>query len=464
MSEKEKHRILLVDDEPSITKALHRLLRNAGHDIEMCASGEQGLERLKQAPCDYALIITDQRMPGMSGAAFLEQAKEIAPDSIRFLLTGYSDLRAVEEAVNRGEIHRYFTKPWDDDVLIAQVEKALEAVALKRENVRLTSLIRQQNKQLYDLGVTLEKRVRQRTQALDMSNRELKSACRKLERSFLETIQFVLSLIETTDPAMGKYMRHAASLARQLGAYLGLAEHVIDQLEIAGLLHDTGLFGFPEELRHKSEYELAGDQLKMFQQHPVMAAVSFEAVENLTGISEMVLHHHECYDGSGFPSGLGGEDIPLPARILAAVSDYCRVMNYWPKTPREIIAKAASISRVAINLDGLSSVNEMLQKAAETILLHGVNQKYDAIVTAHLVKISRELVASEKRVKPGLTPVEELQPGMVLSQDLILNDGRVLLVASTALNAASIHSLRKVREKNLIPRTIPVAVPGAPNE
>ncbi len=109
---KYKHKLLLVDDEESIIKALYRIFRREGYEIDTASSGQEGLKALKEASKPFSLIISDQRMPGMTGAQFLEKAKKILPDVMRILLTGYSDMDAIVDAINKGEIHRYLTNPW----------------------------------------------------------------------------------------------------------------------------------------------------------------------------------------------------------------------------------------------------------------------------------------------------------------------------------------------------------------
>lgn len=103
MALKYKHRLLFVDDEPSITKSLQRLFRREGYEISTALSGKQGLEKLKEAEKPFSLIISDQRMPGMTGAQFLEKAKKIFPNAMRILLTGYSDMDAIVDAINKGD-------------------------------------------------------------------------------------------------------------------------------------------------------------------------------------------------------------------------------------------------------------------------------------------------------------------------------------------------------------------------
>ncbi|MFO1454395.1 MAG: response regulator [Lysobacterales bacterium] len=114
--------LLIVDDELSIGKALTRLLRRDGYHILVAGSGEQALEML--AMHRVQVIISDQRMPGMSGTELLDKVKILYPDTIRMVLSGYTDLNVITESVNRGAVFRFLTKPWDDDNLRAQVRDA----------------------------------------------------------------------------------------------------------------------------------------------------------------------------------------------------------------------------------------------------------------------------------------------------------------------------------------------------
>ena len=126
MTPDKSYTLLVVDDEVSITRALQRLFRKEGYHILTAQSGGEGLTLLQAESRNVALIISDQRMPGMSGDQFLEKARKIAPDAMRFLLTGYADMEAVIKAVNNGGINRYLTKPWNDEALLLQVHQCLE--------------------------------------------------------------------------------------------------------------------------------------------------------------------------------------------------------------------------------------------------------------------------------------------------------------------------------------------------
>ncbi|WP_291316625.1 response regulator [Desulfuromonas sp.] len=105
--------VLFVDDEKSILNALQRLLMEEDYEVITANSGEEGLEILREEE-RIGLIVSDQRMPGLSGAQFLEQAKEMAPEALRIMLTGYADINATIDAINKGGACRYISKPWDD--------------------------------------------------------------------------------------------------------------------------------------------------------------------------------------------------------------------------------------------------------------------------------------------------------------------------------------------------------------
>jgi putative nucleotidyltransferase with HDIG domain len=128
--------LLLVDDEPNILNALKRLLRRDGYTILTASSGEEGLEVLNKQP--VGIIISDYRMPAMTGIEFLSRVKELYPDTIRIVLSGFSDLDTVTDAINQGNIYKFISKPWDDAQLRTVIEEAFENYLLKTENTQLT--------------------------------------------------------------------------------------------------------------------------------------------------------------------------------------------------------------------------------------------------------------------------------------------------------------------------------------
>ena len=157
MVEKFDHTVLVVDDEEQVGKSLGRFLKSIGVKYVYMESGKLGLERMQSASKPFSLIISDQRMPEMTGSEFLGKAKEISPDTIRFLLTGYSDMDAITEAVNKGSINKYVTKPWDNKDFARKIKSGLNQYELAMENDRLFKLAKDQNSKLYQLNTDLKK-------------------------------------------------------------------------------------------------------------------------------------------------------------------------------------------------------------------------------------------------------------------------------------------------------------------
>jgi response regulator RpfG family c-di-GMP phosphodiesterase len=166
--------LLCVDDEPNILSSLRRLLRPQGYRILTAESGAEGLAILETQNVD--LVISDMRMPMMDGAHFLAEVRQRWPNAVRLLLTGYSDIPSILDAINRGEIYRYIAKPWDDNDMLLMVHGALERSALLREKQRLEALTLQQNEELKALNRDLEARVKTRTRELSQSNDALLAA------------------------------------------------------------------------------------------------------------------------------------------------------------------------------------------------------------------------------------------------------------------------------------------------
>ena len=155
--------LLLVDDEENIVSALVRLLRRDGYNILRAHSGREGLELLAQN--EVGVIISDQRMPEMTGVEFLSKVKELYPDTVRIVLSGYTELNSVTDAINRGAIYKFLTKPWEDDLLRANVEEAFHRHELKLENARLNRELQAANGTLLRINQDLEQRVEEKTRA-----------------------------------------------------------------------------------------------------------------------------------------------------------------------------------------------------------------------------------------------------------------------------------------------------------
>jgi len=163
--------LLIVDDDGNVLKALSRVFRRENHTLYFAAGGAEGLAVLRRHAVD--VIISDMRMPEMSGAEFLALAFEQWPETVRILLTGHADLQSTIEAVNKGRIYSYCTKPWNDEELKLLVRNALQQKRLREEQERLSTIIRQQNDKLKAINEHLEQKIELRTAQLDQANKNL---------------------------------------------------------------------------------------------------------------------------------------------------------------------------------------------------------------------------------------------------------------------------------------------------
>jgi len=162
---KAPRRLLLVDDEVNILSALRRLLRQDRYEIVTANSGNEALEVLKSSAVD--VIITDQRMPGMTGVEFLRLAKDRYPDSVRIVLSGYTELQSVTDAVNEGAVYKFLTKPWDDEQLREHVAEAFKRKEMEDENNRLQHELKLANSALAATNQELDRLLKEQEERIE---------------------------------------------------------------------------------------------------------------------------------------------------------------------------------------------------------------------------------------------------------------------------------------------------------
>ena len=202
--EEKKYTILFVDDEPNILRALKRALFKMNINMLLAESGKKALELLESHTVH--VVVSDMKMPHMSGAELLEQVAKLYPDTFRVVLTGFADIDSTIKAVNQGKIHRYLQKPWDNQELMNTLEEGLERVKLKDENARLQKLTRLQNKKLKDINANLEQTVIKRT-------KQIKLALQRIEKHNLALEQVLFNVISINPDIDGKFAIEVSELA-----------------------------------------------------------------------------------------------------------------------------------------------------------------------------------------------------------------------------------------------------------
>lgn len=188
-----KAKILCVDDEPNVLRALRRLFMDDQYEILIAESGSAGLELLAQEP-DVAVVMSDYRMPEMDGVEFLSQVHDRWPTTMRIVLSGYADTASVVEAINVGYIYKFIPKPWNDDELRITVARAVETYFLNQENARLSTELSERNLELRQINANLENLVQKRTEAL-----QLRSLVLQLAQDVLDSIPVAVFGVDNED-------------------------------------------------------------------------------------------------------------------------------------------------------------------------------------------------------------------------------------------------------------------------
>lgn len=312
--------LLCVDDEPNVLKSLRRLFHSESYEIHLASGGVEGLNILRQHPVD--LIISDMRMPEMSGAEFLAHAVELCPATIRILLTGYADLQSTIDAVNKGRIFSYCNKPWNDEELKLLVRNALEQKRLREERDRLSDIIRQQNAELKTLNEHLEERVEQRTGQLRNTLQQLDQANTSLKRQYADSIKAFSRIIEMRPGIKAGHSKYIAENAHAVAKKMNMGEEDVKNIIYAGLLLQIGKMTLPDEILTQPFYVMHAQQKTTYLKHALEAAPLLKGLVQLKGAVILIGYQYEYYDGSGYPEGLVGEAIPLGSRILTVISGY----------------------------------------------------------------------------------------------------------------------------------------------
>lgn len=438
MTDKPKPTILFVDDEESILKALKRLLRKQPYEVYTANGGEEALAFLEKYEKQVALIVSDQRMPGMNGAAFLEKAKQTYPDAIRFLLTGYSDMDAIIDSVNKGEIHKYITKPWNDDDLMLQIRQGLEHYGLKEENKRLLAVTREQNKKLFEFGKMMDQKVKEKGQKVEESSKTLEFLDKELELTLLNTVRAFAALNEMHTPLLKGHGKRVSRLACKIAENMNFNEEQITPIEIASILHDIGKAGFSERMIRFIDNPGGSDEEKiLYKTHPENGQAITAFISRFDEVGLFVRHHHERYDGSGYPDMLAGDDIPLGARIISVANIYDRITHIEGNNPY--------LNKYLASLDmtpDYMTKEEQINNAAVDFIRKNSFTKYDPdVVKAFIETIDKkgETTYNEKKI-----PIENLEPGMVLERAMYTNNGRFLLPHKTELNVGIIKKIHRL--------------------
>ncbi len=409
------YKIMFVDDEKEILTSLRRLFMEDGYNIVLAQSGNEALEILKKETLD--IIVSDQRMPEMSGVEFLEQAKLCSPHSIRILLTAYADINAAIDSVNKCDLFKYITKPWNNDEFKRSVRYAFELKKLREENDILQQLTRKQNIELKDLNENLEKKVKKQTTEIHKMLEESRMFNKKLEKSFINSIKVFINMIKLKNPAAPTHLKNTAKMTKAIARKMGLSESEIKEIEIAALLHDVGKIGIMDSIINKAFGEMSTSEKSEYMKHPILGQAALESIENMNDIGVIIRHHHEKWNGHGFPDKLRADKIPVGSRIIAVASDYDELLN------------------------GMFLPAKFAQSDAIDYIIKNSKQRYDPDVTEIFVLIITCLPVDRKEKAETKISSSDLKKGMILARDIFTTSGFLLLNEGTIITNRHISNI-----------------------
>ena len=284
-TENNQYKIIAVDDEQGIVDSLSIFLKRSGYNFTGVTDPMEAIERVKNEHFD--LMILDFIMTPFHGDQVVEEIRKFNKDLYILLLTGHKDLAPPLETIKRLDIQGYCEKGDKFDQLLLLIESGIKSVKQMNEIKKINS--------------------------------ELSETYEKLENAYLESVQTLRNTVEAKDMYTRGHSDRVSEYSVLIGKKLGLSDKELENLRIGGLFHDIGKIGVPDSIIQKTS-SLNDDEYSQIKQHPNIGVHILAHATIFKDILDIVEHHHEKYDGSGYPSKLAGDDIPYLARI-AAIAD-----------------------------------------------------------------------------------------------------------------------------------------------
>jgi len=320
--------VLVVDDEEPIRNALRKFLKQQQFEVFAAGSAEEALQQLRLHK--VMLMLSDIRMPGTSGVDLVPQALEIEPDLAILMLTAVNDATSAALCMQRGAMD-YLTKP----IELADLGRAVQR-AIKRREMQLENR---------HLNQWLKEEVTTRTA-------ELHRQQQRMERISTATLEALVNALEAKDPYLRGHSARVADLSANIATELGMNEEEVDRVRMAGRLHDLGKIGTRDAVVNK-EGPLTPEEFEHVKQHVIIGAQILAPLEHLGAVVSMVKSHHERWDGTGYPDGLRGEEIPKGGRIIAAAEVYDALTTSRPyqekMTPEQAVGRMEDLSGTVLD-------------------------------------------------------------------------------------------------------------------
>ncbi|MDP2273639.1 MAG: HD domain-containing phosphohydrolase [Archangium sp.] len=327
-------RFLVVDDDPSITEALTKVVKSMGFEV---ISHTDPREAARETAFD--LIITDFMMPHMSGVELLNALRATRPEAVRLLITAANDFKVAMKAVNEGEVFKLLGKPWGLNELRSAITQAVDYHRLLQDNKRLTLEVSERNAQLTALNATLEQQVTERTTGL---------------------LEGMIRALDYRDTETQWHSWRVARFTRRIAEAMGIAGEQLVQIEQGALLHDIGKIGVRDAILLKPG-PLSPEEWVEMKKHPELGYRMLANIPYLQPAADIVFQHQEKWNGQGYPRGLKGEEITIGARLFCIADTMDAICSDRPY-------RKGSTLEVAIMEIGRLAGSQFDPKAVETFL------------------------------------------------------------------------------------------------
>lgn len=307
-----RENILIVDDEPTIRRLLRRKLVESGYECLEAGDAKQALDKLKDTM--VSVVILDITMPGKPGTELLPQIKAGYPEAAVIMATATTDINTAIQCMKQGA-YDYITKPFNLDDVVLSIGRALE-----RKKLELT--------------------IREYRQHLE---EKIEEQAGRIRASFLNAIRALAYALEAKDKYTSGHSQRVADISVAIAKELGLPKESVDKIVLAGLVHDIGKIGIPEFIL-KKPHPLSEEEIQQIQRHPEIGERILAPIAGDEQILEVIRSHHSHFDGTGYPGGLKGYQIPLGARILAIADAFEAMTSARPY--REAISDEEAFSEI----------------------------------------------------------------------------------------------------------------------
>lgn len=411
-SDPKSRNILLLDDDEIVLLAIKETLEREHYTIFAFNKPADALCALEAH--SFAVIVSDHRMPIMTGLEFLAECKRIQPNASRILITGVLTLNTVVEAVNKGEIFRFLAKPWIREELLATIDNASQRFTLIEANEKLRADTLKLNEQLVASNIELEQNV----QALEEKTARLEQANQANELSFTHSLETCQKMLEAFYPILGQQTKAVVAICKEIAKSEFISDSDKRTLKVCSWIYNLGRIRYPRDLIMKSINQpdaLEPSELDSLRQNSTYAQIIATTIDDSPDVIETIRAHRERFDGRGYPDGLSRDSIPVAARHLAVAIGY-----------------------VESNLPKEQALEYLVRESGKSFHPEAVRIFMKSSNLTNLPKKVREIT------------LEELETGMILADNLFTPTGLLLVPEEKRLTPAMIAKIKEHDYENAL--------------